>query len=154
MVFHCKQLRMRSSRTDHFWQEFQNAHECAGVCQRSGCSLIGSPVFWRQRELYFIPLKTLLFENSHSIRCSLLALDGMDTCCCRIGTVADWDRLRESQKKEICCSVPFCGAQKYWCPLGVWQKRVQQLIILTNRSFCCSSHCRCCGHHSYAELSH
>ena len=67
MVFHCKQLRMRSSRTDHFWQEFQNAHEYAGVCQRSGCR--------RQRELYFIPLKTLLFENSHSL---LIASSGWD----------------------------------------------------------------------------
>ena len=45
MIFHCKQLRMRSLRTDHFWREFQNANEYAGVCQRSGCSLIGCPVF-------------------------------------------------------------------------------------------------------------
>ena len=47
----------------------------------------------------------LLFEK-RVIRCSLLALDGMDTCCWT-GTVADWDQESRRRKKlaVLCHSV-------------------------------------------------
>ena len=72
----------------------------------------------------------------------------MDTCCCRTGTVADWDRESHRRKKlaVLCHSVALksTGAHLNWCLI-----EVQQPIILTNRSGCCSSprDCRCCGHY-------
>ena len=83
--------------------------------------------------------------------CSLLALDGMDTHCWTSSVyIADWDQESHKRKKlaVLWCSVVH---KSPGATLGVWQKRVQQPIILTNRSGCCSSprDCRCCGHHHH-----
>ena len=75
----------------------------AGVCQRPCCDLIGCPVFWRRRETSR-PLKhTGIWKIV--IRCSLLAVDGMETCCWT-RAVADGDRERKTLA-VLCRTVSF-----------------------------------------------
>ena len=90
------------------------------------------------------PLKQTVVQKI-VICCSLLALDGMDTCCWT-GTVADWDRESRRRKKlaVLCCSVVL---KSPGATLGVWQKRVQQPIILTAVQAAAQvQDCHCCRH--------